>query len=366
MTAAIEAGLYRVFRFNSCVAMHELRLRTRGWRLFIVLLMYASVASAAVLITLIPLTLEGGTLGGGALETGRVTFAVLAHTQLTLILLILPAYAAGAITMEREKRTLEMLRATLVTPFDVVTGKLAVILAVGLVLLLTSLPVASWCILLGGIAPEEVFYTYSYLFAVAAFASALGMMCSARGKRSMGAVVGAYGALIAIGVLSMIVPWILMFPAMSGSGSGSWTFGPEGAFAIVLVLALISGWIIFLLMRAVGHRLPGKSRGKLFSLLGVLLGLVVVTVLTHPWGGLYQAVEKAHLAWIMALNPYVGLSAIMDGMVAQLIAHGPGAGGPSGVTGMQPVMWAIITGLFLFLAVALWSTAVRSFARRRE
>ncbi len=364
MTAGLEAALYRAFRFNPCVAVHELRLRMRGWRPFIVLLTYASIASAAVLLALIPLTLEESYLGQRVVEIGRVTFAVLGHTQLTLILLILPAYAAGAITMEREKRTLEMLRATLLTPFDVVTGKLAVILAFGVVLLLTSLPVAAWCILLGGIAPEEVFYTYSYLLAVAAFVSCLGMMYSARGRRSMGAVVASYGTLIVMGALSLIVPSVFMFPGLRGSGS--WAFGPVGAFITCLAAALLGGWLLFLMVRAAVSRLLGRRRGALAAPLGLLCGLGWVAYLTRPAGAVYQAVEQAYISWIMALNPYAGLSGIMDGAIAQVIARGPGAGGPGGASGMQFVIWAVVTGMFLALAAALWGAAVRSFAARRE
>ncbi|MBN1459173.1 MAG: ABC transporter permease [Armatimonadetes bacterium] len=193
--AALEEGLYRAFRFNPCVARHELRLHMRGWRPFIVLLAYASIASAAVLLTFLPALLEES-YGSYGEELGRVALTVLSFTQLTLILLLLPAYAAAAIAMEREKRTLDMLRATLVTPADVVTGKLLVVFAFGVVLLLTSLPVAAWCLLLGGVSPKEILYTYSYLLAAGALVSALGLAFSARVARPMGAVVSTYGALI--------------------------------------------------------------------------------------------------------------------------------------------------------------------------
>jgi hypothetical protein len=243
MSEALETGLYRVFRFNPCVAVHELRLRMRGWRPFIVLLAYAGIACAAAALAWIPLALEQHRFGPRAIEIGRITFAVLAHTQLTLILLIVPAYAAGAVTMEREKRTLEMLRASLVTPSDIVSGKLLVILAFGLVLLITSVPVASWCVLLGGVAPEEVFYVYTFLFAVAFFAAALGMLYSARMRRSMGAIVAAYGTLIATGVLSMLIPLILAQLLLRGSSSGSGpTLGINAAFWVVLAFSAVAAW----------------------------------------------------------------------------------------------------------------------------
>ena len=121
ITGVVESGLYRLFRLNPCIAINELRMRMRGVRPFLVLCLYAGIASAAVLIALAAMTYERRVVYGPyAHQAGRTTFTVLAHTQLTLILLILPAYGAGAITMEREKRTLEMLRAALVSAGDVV------------------------------------------------------------------------------------------------------------------------------------------------------------------------------------------------------------------------------------------------------
>ena len=362
MNAAIEAGLYRAFRLNPCVAVHELRLRMRGWRPFGVLLVYSCIATGAVLIALIPLTLGRRYFGTEFFQVGRIAFATLAHTQLTLIMLILPAYAAGAIALEREKRTLEMLRATLVTPFDVVTGKLVVVLAFGATLLISSLPVAAWCMMLGGIAPDEVFYAYSFLLTVALFVAALGMMCSAVMKRSMGAIVSTYGILIALGVLSMVVPGILMIPMMSSSGTAA--FGPIAALAIVLVMALVTGWLVYLVVRAVLRRVLGPVRARLAALLAVLVALVWMWFLISPSGVVFKAVENSQIPWLMALNPYAGLSSVMGGVIAEMLAYGPG--GPMSGRASPPtaLIWAVITGLYLLAGAALWAGAVKAFGRR--
>jgi hypothetical protein len=357
MNAALEAALYRTFHLNPCVAVHELRMRMRGWRPFGVLLVYVCVAIGAVLIALIPLTLGRRYFGSEFFQIGRVAFATLAHTQLTLIMLILPAYAAGAIALEREKRTLEMLRATLVTPFDVVTGKLVVVLAFGATLLISSLPVAAWCMMLGGIAPEEVFYSYSFLLMAALFVTGLGIVFSTMMKRSTGAVVATYGILITLGVVSVVVPAIIMIPMYMSSGPPA--LGPIAAFAITLVLALVTGWLVFLGVRALVRRLRAV-RGWLGLALGFVAPLGCMWYVIHPSGAIFQAIEKSQVPWLTMVNPYVALSSVMGGVLAQL-TRSSGAPGPTG-----PVLWAIICSFYLLAGAALWAGAVRLFARRRD
>jgi ABC-type transport system involved in multi-copper enzyme maturation permease subunit len=363
MNTALESALYRAFRLNPCVAVHELRMRMRGWRPFGVLLAYSCVAAGAVLIALIPITLGQRYFGGELFQVGRIAFATLAHTQLTLIMLILPAYAAGAIALEREKRTLEMLRVSLVTPFDVVTGKLVVVLAFGAVLLGSSLPVAAWCMMLGGIAPDEVFYSYSYLLIVALFVTGLGMLLSAFMKRSTGAVAATYGILIAIGVLSLLVPSLLMIPAIATTGSTA--LGPFVAFGGTLVLALITGWLGFLLLRALLQRLLGRRRRGLAALLAIPVVLGWMWYLMNPSGAVFQAIENSHVPWLMVFNPYAALSSVMGGAFAEFVASGPAAT-PAGGPALPLIIWAVITAIYLLAGAALWAGAVRVFAARRD
>lgn len=361
MNTAVEAALYRAFRLNPCVAVHELRMRMRGWRPFGVLLAYSCVACGAVLIALIPITLGQRYFGRELFQVGRIAFATLAHTQLTLIMLILPAYAAGAIALEREKRTLEMLRVSLVTPFDVVTGKIIVVLAFGAILLVSSLPVAAWCMMLGGLAPEEVFYSYSYLMMVGLFVSGLGILLSSFMGRSTGAVVATYGILIAIGVLSLVIPGMLMIPAMARGGPAG--LGPVAAFAGTLVLGLITGWLGFLLLRALLARLLRKERRGPAALLAVGAMLCWVWYLMHPSGTVFKAIENSQVPWLMVFNPYAALASVMGGAFAQMVAAGPGMARGAVAT---LIIWAVIISIYLLTGAALWAGAVRVFARRRD
>jgi len=362
--AALEEGLYRAFRFNPCVARHELRLHMRGWRPFIVLLAYAAIAFGAVLLTCLPALFEDS-YGSYGEELGRIAITVLSFTQLTLILLLLPAYAAAAIAMEREKRTLDMLRATLVTPADVVTGKLLVVFAFGVVLLLTSLPVAAWCLLLGGISPEEILYTYTYLLAAGALVSALGLAFSARLARPMGAVVSTYGTLIILAIVSVLTPSIISFVSMSRQSSPSMvTFGWTAAFAMAVVVALVAAWASFRIARAVLARALKRSRPHLVWLLSMLVALGAVLCLRPALTSMVGTVKTAYVTWMMIANPYVVLSGILFDEFGSAISGGMGGPAPAGAASAQFLSWSVGVGINLLLALILWAYAVRRFARQ--
>jgi len=361
MTAFLEHALYRVFRFNPCLTANELRMRMRGSRLFLVLLFYTLIAAGAVLLALIPITIERSmAYGPDRLQVGRILFAVLAHTQLTLILLILPAYSAGTIAMEREKRTFEMLKASLLTPADIVSGKLLVILAVALMLLFTSLPVAAWCMFLGGIAPSDLFFAYTYLLAVAAFVSAVGIYFSATLSRSLAAIVATYGTLIGLAVLSVTIPSLLMMALTLGTGTAAY-FGAGGALAVLVAIAALSGWLLFFGARSLLARLLPRLRRLFLNLLAAAALAAWLGLLYHLTFSLYSAISTATVQWIMVLNPYVALAGVMDGSFAQMLA---GAPGPAPAANVNFYIWAVAGIALLTLAANLWVLSVRTLRYR--
>jgi ABC-type transport system involved in multi-copper enzyme maturation permease subunit len=83
-------------------------------------------------------------------------FSALMISQLVAVLLLTPAYTAGAIAGEKERRTLEFLLTTDLSDSEIVLGKLLARLATLGLLLLTGLPVVSLMELWGGIDPVPV------------------------------------------------------------------------------------------------------------------------------------------------------------------------------------------------------------------
>lgn len=358
-----EDGLQRAFGLNPCVAAHELRMRMRGNRAFIQMFLCALLGTVAVLVPLGLATLaqriraSSGSYYGpdSSLEgLGRETFMVLALVELSVILLVLPAYAAGAITIEREKKTLEMLRATLLSAADVVTGKLLVVLALGAVLLLTSLPLAAWCLFMGGVGPKEIFYVYAYLCLVAVWASALGVSQSVLRTHSISAVVSTYFLLI---LLCAVVPL-----CMVGAGGSSVVREIPGAVAVAVCL-IAGAWLLVLwAFRWVWRKTVARRRPALAT---ALAGLAVLGLLggSYAWLGNmpYYAIGDAPIEVMMLLSPYVSLVAMTDAGAAQDLLTQTSAL-PGGLPRFQEYIWALAMVILLIMTWAFWVFTVYMFA----
>ena len=113
-------------------------------------------------------TTVGGVSHQAASATGRTLFQVLFSFQAGLVALITPALTSGAVTIEREQQTYQMLATCGLKPRHVIWGKLTAAVAFVALLLTSSLPLVSLSFLLGGVSPGEVFGTYLSL-ALSAF-----------------------------------------------------------------------------------------------------------------------------------------------------------------------------------------------------
>ena len=78
-----------------------------------------------------------------------------------------PAMTAGAISLEREKQTLELLVTTPLGTLALVLGKLFSALTYVFLLILASIPLASIVFTFGGVGPEDLVRGYVFLFALA-------------------------------------------------------------------------------------------------------------------------------------------------------------------------------------------------------
>lgn len=129
---------------------------------------------------------------------GKVIFHLIAFVQMTLVLLLVPSVSASAITSERDRASLPLL---LVTPMPralITTGKLVAPLLYVLLLVSTSLPFAALSFGFGGTDLTLLAETYLCLISTAFFVASLGLAVSTIMKRTVPAVLLAYGLVAAL------------------------------------------------------------------------------------------------------------------------------------------------------------------------
>jgi ABC-2 type transport system permease protein len=173
--------LGRAIRRNP-IALKELRGRMRGPRAFVVLTVYVVLMSLfAVILYLIYVASSSVTLNtsGGVIE-------------LFLVCFVAPAFTAGGISGERERRTFHLLRTTLLPARRIVVGKLMSALAYIVLLLMVAVPLQSLAFLMGGITVEEVLLSVEILIVTAIGYGAVGIFFSAVTKRTLVASILTY------------------------------------------------------------------------------------------------------------------------------------------------------------------------------
>lgn len=148
------------------------------------------------LLTLLLWPPEG--ISSKAAQSARSLFTVLAIGQLCLVTLFSPAFASTALTLEKEKNTWDMLYATLLEPFHIVSGKMLGALSFQILLICTSIPFAAMCYLLGGVSVGDLLAMYGVLLLTALCFALLGLTVSAACRRSYSAVITTYGIIIIV------------------------------------------------------------------------------------------------------------------------------------------------------------------------
>lgn len=182
----------RAFRMNPLM-LKELRERMRGARAFVVLSVYLALMSGfAILVYLIERNNSPITLTSVTGELGRRLFGGIVGLQLLLILFIAPAFTAGAISNERERKTYDLLHITLLPKPSFIVGKLQSALSYIFLLLLAAIPLQSIAFLFGGVTEVEVAIAFIILMVMAIAFGTVGLYFSTTVERTVTASVRAY------------------------------------------------------------------------------------------------------------------------------------------------------------------------------
>src|SRR5262249_6050466 len=202
------------------VLTKELRVRMRGTRAYWILTGYLAFLSFILFVQYTSWWNTAQSAGGGfssGSKIGQQFFTWIFFTQLFLVAFITPAITSGAITIEKEQRTMEMLEMTRLPRSSIITGKLFSAVSFVALLLISSLPLTSICFFLGGVSPEEVALRYALLLAISFVAATLGIVWSTIARTTAAAVVFTYASLLAPLAVAILVGVI----ASSSSGSGN-------------------------------------------------------------------------------------------------------------------------------------------------
>ena len=145
-------------------------------------------------------------------RVGLQIFEGVMTTMMFLIAFIVPALTAPAIAGERDRQTLIPLQVSLLTPRQIILGKMSAALAFMVLLIVASTPMLAVSYVIGGITAMSVLRGLVAVLIVAMLFGAIGILCSALPKRTAAAVVLAYGLTIVIVILgpgvAALIGWV--------------------------------------------------------------------------------------------------------------------------------------------------------------
>jgi hypothetical protein len=185
------------------VLRREMVERMRGGRTFVILTAYLAVLS---------LVLYGAYEVGRSTDdptqtalVGRGLFGWLLFFMLLLVLFLVPGTAANAIAGERERQTLVPLQVTLLSPQQILLGKIYAAVAFLMLLVVATMPLLSVSYLVGGVTFGEVLGGVATVLFIGLAVGCMSAAISTFAKRAQGAVVMSYGLvlLLTLGTLAV-------------------------------------------------------------------------------------------------------------------------------------------------------------------
>ena len=200
------------------ILSREVTHRMRDNRTFFVPMIYLSVLALVTVGVYLTMTWTAEVAPGVTTvqgwEIGVAIFHAVAFVQMALVTLLVPSVSASAITAERDKGTLVPLLVTPLPRGHLTVGKLIAPILYVLLLLSTSIPFAALSFGFGGTDLRLLAVTYGCLVAAVLFFAGLGLMISTLMRRTVPAVLLAYGlvavVVIGTGIADMIVNLLLM------------------------------------------------------------------------------------------------------------------------------------------------------------
>ncbi|GIV92342.1 ABC transporter permease [Chloroflexus aurantiacus] len=188
------------------VLTRELFGRIRGRNAWFILSGYLTIIGAiTLLIYAVFISSASPNDPNTARTIGKSIFFTVMTAALVQVCFLSPSLTAGAIVGEKERQTYDLLLASLLSPLQIITGKLLSAIAFALLLIMASLPIAGLSLLFGGITAQEILIGVVSLLITAICYAAIGLFWSTVMRSTLGATVMAQGTVIAI---LLLVPFL--------------------------------------------------------------------------------------------------------------------------------------------------------------
>ena len=282
------------------VVIKELRTRMREWKAFAIMGAYVLFGAIVLLLEYSSEMGRSGSTFAPDRNVGMELFRSLGWAQAVLLTFILPSLTFSSFTQEIERKTIEMLALTRLTPGKIALGKQFAPLLYALILLLSTLPLASLCVMLGGISPGEIALWYLILIAWCFLLTCTGVFWSSLCVRTVASSLLTYGSTVGYFFVTMPTGFIMTMTNQPGGANVPALSGLNPGFA--------------------AHISTATTR-----ICGLGVPLWFITVVLHVWVGLLLLlIASTHVKYKFAeraLSIRLLLTGLTVGMIWVLIGN---------------------------------------------
>lgn len=353
------------------VLMKEMRTRMRGVRAPVLVLTSAGIA---ILIGIILLstanfssTMDPNQNAEAIAATGRLLFTWMVGVEAVLAALMAPALTSGAISIEYERQTIELLLLTRLSSANIVLGKLFSSLSFLAVVLVAALPVTAIAFVFDGISPLQLLLSQLLITATILCFGAFGLCCSALFHRTTTATVIAYTVCIAwVGLLPLITllfHWRDYFSSVAYYGGDNYMFDYMTSALLAMRILMLVATVPTVLVSGLIGMLREKRLARVtnFVLWGGFASLTL-GILYIP-----SVFNNLEIEYFLFANPAVALYQVLNGENDwDPISLSYASSYPYG-TFVPDINWlSIIVSILLMLLSAWGATALAVLRLQRQ
>lgn len=205
----------------------ETMVSNRTSQLTVTVLVFNFLLAVIGLFQLWLMVRESGVYGSMNYSTMLMIYLMIATLEIVLLLLIVPALTAGAISGERERQTLDMLLCTRLHPVDIIVGKLLSTLSTVLVLMISSLPCLSLVYIYGGVGLMDLAVLLVGMGFIAFYSGSISISYSCVMQKTTASTVVSYLTFLFLVFGTEVIQWIayrfgVAFLSWPSIADGSW------------------------------------------------------------------------------------------------------------------------------------------------
>lgn len=138
-------------------------------------------------------------------ENCEQLYSIICGIELGSIFFIVPALTVGTVAGEREKRTLDLLLVSKLTPFHIICGKMSYAVTIIFILIISDFPLTAMVTVTGSISLRIQWQLVILLLVTSLYIASIGVFFSTVKKSTIAATLWTYGMILLITIGTVVI-----------------------------------------------------------------------------------------------------------------------------------------------------------------